>query len=96
MTHLMLILRISAPVAQSVECPLRGTLAVTGSIPGRDLPELLKIVLGGVSKMFVHCHYNFLTTKECLSLLHSCITNLRTFRHSCPVYLGPLQKVRFE
>ena len=64
MTHLMLILRILALVAQSVECLLRETLEVTGSIPGRDLPELLKIVLGGVSKMFVYWRYNFLTTKD--------------------------------
>ena len=31
----------TAPIAQLVECPLRGT----GSIPGRDIPKSLKMVL---------------------------------------------------
>ena len=35
---------VLAPAAQSVECPLRGR-DVAGSIPGRDIPKSLKMVL---------------------------------------------------
>ena len=35
---------VPALVAQSVECPLRKP-DVTGSIPGRDIPKSLKMVL---------------------------------------------------
>ena len=34
-----------APVAQSVECPLRGK---GGSIPDRDMPESLKMVVAAL------------------------------------------------
>ena len=35
---------VSAPIAQSVECPLRKP-DVTGSIPGHDIPKSLKMEL---------------------------------------------------
>ena len=38
------IINIPAPVAQMVECLLQGR-EVTGSIPGRDIPKSLKMVL---------------------------------------------------
>ena len=41
---LMLHSRAPTPIAQLVECPLRGR-EVTGSIPGRDIPKSLKMVL---------------------------------------------------
>ena len=37
-------LELPAPIAQLVECPLRER-EVTGSIPGRDIPKSLKMVL---------------------------------------------------